>query len=166
LDIPARAAAFESRGWLRERDEASLHAIYGAGATLGSIDALDPSSWTETRAKAEVLSRELVGRSASGDAVVLTSFDARAAVVLQRNSIGLQTCLYVGNDAGLGAVAQVLDGSILRKIGTVQRIRGDGPKSLINAHYLDDAGRAQITFPLRFGVTFSVVLDRQPGDFQ
>ncbi|MEK6217389.1 MAG: hypothetical protein N2B03_09270 [Boseongicola sp.] len=166
LDIPARAAAFKTQAWSQDYDQAHLREIFAASATLGSLDALDPSSWTATRAHAETISQELVGRSAIGDAVVLKSLDARAAVVLQRNSIGLQTCLYVGNDPGLGPVAQTLDGSILRRIGNVTRIRGDGPKSLISAHYLSDAGRTQFTPPLRFGVAFSVVLDRQPGDLQ
>lgn len=166
LDIPARAAAFETRGWSHERDEPHLREIFAAGATLGSLDALEPSSWTATRARAGDLSQELVIRSASGDAVVLKSLDARAAVVLQRNSIGLQTCLYVGNDPDLGSVAQVLEGSILREIGAVQRIRGDGPKSSISAHHLSTSGRALIDPALRFGATVSVVLDRQPGDLQ
>ncbi len=39
--------------------------IFAAGATLGSLDALEPSGWTATRRQADDRSRELVGRSAS-----------------------------------------------------------------------------------------------------
>ncbi len=166
LDIPARAAAFESQGWTVEGGEDNLREILAAAATLGSLNALDPSTWTETRAWAEGLSNELAIKSNSGEAIVLRSGEAQAAVVLQRNIFGLQTCLFVGNEPGLEPLVKVLDGSILRKIGSVQRIRGDGPKSSISAHFLDDAGRAQIEPPLRFGVTFTLILDRQPGDLQ
>jgi hypothetical protein len=166
LDIPARAAAFETQGWSREGEEDNPRDILAAAATLGSLDALDQPTWTTTRAWADGLSNELATKSISGEAIVLRSSDAQAAIALQRNIFGLQTCLYVGNEPGLEPLVRVLDGSILRKIGSVQRIRGDGPKSSISAHFLDEPGRAQIEPPLRFGATFTLVLDRQPGDLQ
>ncbi len=166
LDIPARAAAFERQGWSRESDESQLRDIFAAGAILGTLDALEPSRWSESRAAAERRSQELVHQSRSGGAIVLRSPFFHAAIVLQTNLVGLQTCLYVGNDPGLGPVAEILDGSILREIGSVQRIRGDGPKSLINAHFLGDAGRELFDPPLRYRATFSIVLDRQPEDLQ
>ena len=166
LNIPARAAAFEELGWSPEGDETRLREIFAAGVTLGSLDALDPSTWSGTHTQAFSLSQQIVRMTASRDALALTSPDEGAAVVLLGNANGLQVCHYFGNDPGLGRVAHILDGSILREIGSVQRIRGDGPKSSISAHFLDDAGRAQIKPPLRYGATFMLVLDRQPGDLQ
>ncbi len=166
LDIPARAEVFETLGWSHESDEENLREILVAAATLGSLDALDQPSWNGTRAWADGISDELVIKSNSGETIVLRSGDAQAAIALQRNIFGLQTCLYVGNDADLDPVAQILDGSILRTIGHVTRIRGDGPKSSITAHFLYDAGRALIEPPLRYGATFTLILDRQPGDLQ
>ena len=166
LDIPARAAAFEKQGWSSVTDESELLEIHTSGATLVALDALEPSNWSETRAWATGISRELLPQFETGSIIVLRSPYFHSAVALQRNLAGLQTCLYVGNDPGLGPVAEILDGSILREVGPIQRIRGDGPKSLISANFLDDAGRDLFDPPLRYHSEFSVVLDRQPGDMQ
>ena len=166
LDIPARAAAFELQGWSAVTDESELIEIHSSGATLLALDALEPSSWSDTRAWANGLSRDLLRQSQTFGAIALRSPYFHSAIILQRNSIGLQTCLYAGNDPDLAPIAETLDGSILRNIGALQRIRGDGPKSSISAHFLDDDGRELIDPPLRYRATFSVVLDRQPGDLQ
>ncbi|MGI9388657.1 MAG: hypothetical protein ACR2O1_01250 [Boseongicola sp.] len=166
LDIQARAAAFENQGWSPVADENELLEIHASGATLLALDALEPSSWSETRTWAYGFAQELLRRPEFVKAIALRSPSFHSAIVLQRNLAGLQTCLYAGNDPDLGPVAQILDGSILRTIGSIQRIRGDGPKSSIAAHFLDETGRAQIAPPLQFGATFSVVLDRQLGDLQ
>ena len=166
LDIPSRAAAFKAQKWAILIEEHNTHEIFTAGTTLATLDALDPSGWSDTRSYASGRSEELVKSSMSGGAFVLRTADNRAAVVLQRNALGLQTCLYAGNDPSLDPVVQILDGSILRKIGPIYRIRGDGPKSSISAHYLGEEGRALIDPPIAYSSTFTLVLDRQPGDTQ
>ena len=92
--------------------------------------------------------------------------DRKRAVFIGRDRQALQTCLYLGGDPDMSAVDALLDGSILRQIDDVLRIRGDGPKSLIVAHGLGDDARAFFDPPLRFAMTFTVVLDRQPGDLR
>jgi|GEM_PF-4014910 hypothetical protein len=150
-----RIEVLQSSGWQGAHGQDALT----AALTLTWISAGDPTGWADTFAKAQGLSGEGLREA---NVTYLESPDARAGVFVGRGRSGLQTCLFLGDNPDLSALDRALDGSIIRTIGEVSRIRGDGVKSLISAHALSDQGREQFTPRLRFGLTFTVELDRQP----
>ncbi|MDD9921561.1 MAG: hypothetical protein OXQ92_04665 [Boseongicola sp.] len=162
LDIPARAEAFEAHGWMTENSVKSAESLFRDAVIISTVSATDQTSWPNAEKRAEALAVPF-GKRLSARKVHVLRTDS-SAIVLQRNGQGLQTCLYVGNEAGLSIIADVLDGSVLRTIGEVTRIRGDGPKSSISSHHISPEAAAEFAKPLNYTTAFSIVLDRQPGD--
>ena len=151
-----RAERLLSKGWhLEGTPEQAL----ATALTLTRMKASDPEGWQEVQEASAQTALTMIG-----DDVFLSTTDGQEAVFFGRDRTGLQTCLYLGSDPDLSALVAALDGSIVRTIGEVSRIRGDGVKSLISAHAISDHGRAVFDPALPFTLTFTVVLDRQPGD--
>ena len=151
-----RVARLVAKGWTPD-PEAALEAL-AMTLTIGRINAGDPTNWNADRD----IASEVAGNTlASNDYLYLSGPDGQG-VFIGRDLRGLQTCLYVGNTPDLGPLDMALDGSFVRHIDHVSRIRGDGVKSLIAAHAITDVGRNLFDPPLAFAMTFSVRLDRQP----
>lgn len=129
--------------------------------TLTRMSAGKPETWLEVQEKS---ARDVSIALNESDAKFLENPSQTSAVFIGRDRSGLQTCLYLDENPDLSALAKALDGSIIRTIGHVSRIRGDGVKSLIGAHAISEKGRDQFAPPLPFALTFTVVLDRQPSD--
>ncbi len=150
-----RGKALQAEGWQTKGDPVEALAT---ALTLTRLSAGKPEEWAAIRDTAR---SQAVAASGS---TFLTSQDGRDAVFFGRDVSGLQTCLYLGGSLDMAPLAKALDGSILRTIGEVSRIRGDGVKSLITAHGMTEVGRDGFDPPLAYAMTFTVVLDRQPGD--
>ncbi len=157
LTPEARLEVLSGDGW-READGTVAFAV---ALTLTRVNSGAPEGWADVLADSlNTAPRAIDG----GDATYIAALDDSAGVFIGRNRTGLQICLYLGDDPDMSPLAGALDGSIVRTIGEVSRIRGDGVKSLISAHAMTDQGRAVFEPALPFGLTFTVVLDRQPGD--
>lgn len=150
-----RIEALQADGW----DIADGQQALRTALTLTWIDATNPATWQATYEEAQALAVEGIQ---DANVTYLAQDDDSAGVFVGRGRTALQTCLYLDDDPDLTALDAALDGSIVRKIGDVSRIRGDGVKSLISAHALSDAGRDQFMPRLSYGLTFTVELDRQP----
>ncbi len=152
-----RIAALEAEGWTETGN--ALGALTVA-LTLPRINAGDPTNWNTDRDIAREIAVKAIDNA---DTVFLSAPNAEAVVFIGRDWRRLQTCLYLGPD-DIGPVAEALDGAFLRIIDHVKRVRGDGIKSLISAHSITDEGRGLFDPALAYGMSFSVRLDRQPGD--
>lgn len=129
--------------------------------TLTRMSAGKPETWLEVQKESI---RDAKIATDESDAKFLENPSQTSVVFIGRDRGGLQTCLYLDENPDLSALAEALDGSIIRTIGHVSRIRGDGVKSLISAHAISEKGRDQFAPPLPYALTFTVVLDRQPSD--
>ncbi len=153
-----RIEQLSSEGW--EPIDTEALAALTAAITLARINAGGPTNWNADRS----IAKTQAAKSLSAQNVEFLVGPGRQGVFVGRNRTGLQTCLYLGDTPDLGPLDRALDGALLRQIDHVSRIRGDGVKSLISAHAITDAGRRLFHPPLAYGLTFSVQLDRQPGD--
>lgn len=145
-------------GWQRTGSPIDALAV---ALTLTRMNPGEPENWNATRERSTVSAASM-----RDPGTFLSSPDGRYAVFFGRDRTGLQTCLFLGDSPDLGPLDDALDGSIIRTIGEVSRIRGDGVKSLISAHAITEDGRALFDPRLQYGLTFTVVLDRQPGDLR
>ncbi|MGR3513008.1 MAG: hypothetical protein ACU0GG_09605 [Paracoccaceae bacterium] len=156
LALEDRVEALQRDGWREAGDAGEAFAV---ALTLTQLSAGKPEQW------GDILER---ARGPAGAATNSTQFLSAPvggnAVFIGRNAQGLQTCLFLGDQLDTAPLVTELDGSILRTIGEVTRIRGEGFKSLITAHGMSEAGRKMFTPRLAYAMTFTVVLDRQPGD--
>ncbi|MEM7720237.1 MAG: hypothetical protein AAF222_13640 [Pseudomonadota bacterium] len=152
-----RATRLEQRGW---RDTGAAAEALATALTLTQLSAEKPENWERIYSQ----STERASTTSFGTDGFLAAPGGQHAVFFTRDAAGLQTCLYLGGIVDTGPLVTALDGSILRTIGEVTRIRGDGVKSLITAHGMTEAGRNMFTPRLPYAMTFTVVLDRQPGD--
>ncbi|MEL7025607.1 MAG: hypothetical protein AAGO57_00055 [Pseudomonadota bacterium] len=164
VGLDERAEIFLANDWSQERDPTFAYDVYFSAAFLATASALDFSTWDASRAQAESFAQNTHGAIADGVSTLLVAPEEESAIVLGRNAVGLQTCMYVGADQDLGPVAEILDGSFLRTIGPVTRIRGDGPRSSIVAHLIEDGGASVTDMPVAYSSSFTIVLDRQVGD--
>ena len=149
-----RIATLQAEGW-RQTD--GLLAMTVA-LTLIRLNSGEPEGWKETHLDSADLAKSGLRIA---NVTYLQNAANTAGVFIGRGQLGLQTCLFVGDDPDLSALDNALDGSIIRTIGEVSRIRGDGVKSLISAHAMTNDGRAVFDPYLPFGLTFAVELDRQ-----
>ncbi len=152
-----RVAELLSDGWTKGGDK--LEALTVA-ITLIRINAGDPADWNEDRDFARLLAERDLNK---GDTETLTAPDG-SILIVGRDRIRLQTCLYLGKTLDMAPLDAALDGSFVRQIREVFRIRGEGYKSLVSAHGISEAGRNLFDPPLAFAMSFATRLDRQARD--
>lgn len=145
-------------GWKPTKNEENALAT---ALTLTRMSAGKPETWSEVQEESTKDASMALGES---NVKFFENPSNTSAVFIGRDRSGLQTCLYLDENPDLSALEKALDGSIIRTIGEVSRIRGDGVKSLISAHAISEKGRHRFAPPLPYALTFTVVLDRQPSD--
>ncbi|MEM8802262.1 MAG: hypothetical protein AAGF55_06980 [Pseudomonadota bacterium] len=154
-----RVDHLRAEGWQTGGD--ALPALTVA-ITLPRINAGNATNWEADRDFAQARAQDAIAREP--DTVMLQSPDGAAVVFVGRNTLGLQTCLYLGPDSDLAPISAALDGKPPSRIDTVARLRGEAFKSLISAHAMSAEGRARFDPPLAYGMSFATQLDRQPGE--
>lgn len=154
-----RIGTLRAEGWTVEGD---AEAALTVALTLPRINAGDATQWEADRTFSAKKAREAIAREP--DTELLTSPDGTAVVFVGRDTLGLQTCLFLGPDVDLEPVSAVLENKQPSRIDTVSRLRGEGFKSLVSAHGMTPEGRARFDPPLAYGMSFAVQLDRQPGE--
>lgn len=154
-----RIAHLRATGWQTGGD--ALAALTVA-ITLPRINAGDPTNWEADRAFSEDRAKDAIARDP--DTELLQAPDGSAVVFVGRDTLGLQTCLFLSTEIDLAPISAVLDGKAPSRIDTVSRLRGEGFKSLVSAHAMTSEGRARFDPPLAYGMSFATQLDRQPGE--
>lgn len=159
LNPEARIEQLRAEGW--QSGEDALTALTVA-LTLPRINAGDPTNWEADRSFSRERAQEAMARAP--DTEFLKAADGSAVVFVGRDTLGLQTCLFLSDQIDLTPVSAALDGKGPSRIDTVSRLRGEGFKSLISAHAMTPEGRARFDPPLAYGMIFATQLDRQPGE--
>ena len=160
LDIPARAEALESEGWVTDPDANALIRARTHAIILTRMSGFDDTSWATLYMQAEAMAK---ASSASSEGRIFLMQDADT-LTLEKNATGLQTCLYVGKTQDLSPVRAVLDNKAVSKAGVIRRLRGEAFRALVTAHsHAPDIAETGFPEPLSYTTTISVVLDRTEG---
>lgn len=160
LDIPARAENLSANGWNTDPDTRKVAEARAHALILTRMSGFNDAAWATLFQQAQAMTN--AGTSSSDGRVFLTQ--DTDTLTLEKNSTGLQTCLYVGQSQDLSPIQAVLDGKAVSKAGVIMRLRGEAFRAIVTAHSLaPETAKTGFPEPLAYTTTFSVILDRSEG---